>query len=141
MSWLDEYRSKRMTAAEAVGVVRSGDRVYVHEGCGTPKPLVDALVERAPSLRDVEICHMLTFGEAAYTRPEYEGIFRHNGLFLGGNVREAVQAGRADYTPIFLSEIEELFTSGQIPIDVAFLQSSPPTTTGFSALARPSIAA
>src|SRR3982751_4938612 len=123
MSSLDEYRSKRLTAAEAVGVVRSGDRVYVPEGCGTPNPPVDALGARAPSLRDVEICHMLTFGEAAYTRPEYEGIFRHNGLFLGGNVRDAVQAGRADYTPIFLSEIEELFTSGDLPVDVALIKT------------------
>jgi 4-hydroxybutyrate CoA-transferase len=134
MSWRDDFRSMRRTAEQAVEVVRSGDRVYVHEGCGTPKPLLDALVLRAPELRDVEIVHMLTFGEASYTCPEYEGIFRHNGLFLGSNVRSAVAAGRADYTPIFLSEIEELFRTGQLPIDVAFLQTSPPDDHGFLSL-------
>ena len=71
-------------------------------------PLVEALVDRGPELRDVEVVHMMTLGEARYTRPEFEGHFRHNGLFMGPNVREAVQQGRADYTPIFLSEIEDL---------------------------------
>ena len=106
MGWIDEFRSKRMSAEQAVGAVHSGNRVYVHEGYATPQPLVDALMGRTAELRDVEICHMLTFGEAAYTRAEYEGHFRHNGLFLGNNVRAAVHEGRADYTPIFLSEIE-----------------------------------
>ena len=87
-----------------MAVVRSGDRVYVHEGCATPQPLVDALLKRAPELHNVEVVHMLTFGTAAYVRPEYEGHFRHNGLFLGANVRDAVQEGRADYTPVFLAK-------------------------------------
>src|SRR5947208_1610384 len=98
MSWRGEFLSKRRTAEQAVQAVHSSHRVYVHEGCGTPKPLLDALVQRAPELRDVEIVHMLTFGDAVYTHPEYEGIFRHNGLFLGGNVRPTVADGRADYT-------------------------------------------
>ena len=134
MIWWDQFAPKVMTAEEAVKVVESGDRVWFEEGCGTPKPLIDALVKRAPELRDVELCHMLTFGEAAYTRPEYEGHFRHNGLFLGGNVRRAIQEGRADYTPIFLSEIEDLFRSGQLPIDVAFIQTSPPDEHGYLSL-------
>lgn len=134
MSWKEEYRSKRRTAEEAVALVRSGDRVYIHEGCATPQPLVDALVARAPELSNVEVLHMLTLGRADYTRPEYEGHFRHSGLFLGPNVREAVQQGRADYTPIFLSEIEQLFTSAEIPLDAAFIQTSPPDAEGYLSL-------
>jgi acyl-CoA hydrolase len=77
---------------------------------------------------------MLTLGAAEYTRPEYQGHFRHNGLFIGGNVREAVGAGRADYTPICLSEIEKLFWSGEMPLDVAFIQTSPPDEYGYLSL-------
>src|SRR5581483_2442038 len=127
-------RAKCMTADEAVQVVRSGNRVWIHEGCGTPQVLVDALMGRALELRNVELCHMLTFGLAPYTWPEFEVNFRHNGLFLGHNTREAVAAGRADYTPIFLSEIEALFLSGQLPLDVAFIQTSPPDSHGFLSL-------
>ena len=87
MTWRDEFRQKLTSARRAVEVVRSGDRVWVHEGCATPEILVQALLDRAPALRDVEIMHMLTFGPADYTRPEYEGHFRHNGLFLGANTR------------------------------------------------------
>jgi acyl-CoA hydrolase len=134
MSWMDDYQRKLRTADEAVAAVRSGDRVYIHEGCATPQPLVDALVRRGHELFDVDVTHMLTLGDAAYTRPEFEGHFRHRGLFLGGNVREAVQSGRADYTPVFLSEIEELFTSGQLPIDVALIQTSLPDEHGFLSL-------
>lgn len=125
---------KAMSAEEAVRLVRSGQRVWIHAGCATPQPLVKALVGRAPELQNVEICHMLTFGEAEYTLPQYEGHFRHNGLFLGGNVRQAVQEGRADYTPIFLSEIEGLLLAGEMPVDVAFIQTSPPDEHGFLSL-------
>ena len=134
MSWKDEYRSKLMSAAQALQAVRSGDRVWIQSGCGTPSVLVDALVSRSPDLRDVEIIHMMTLGSARYTRPEYAGHFRHRGLFLGPNVRDAVAAGRADYTPIFLSEIEGLFESGQLPLDVVLMQVSPPDTHGFVTL-------
>ena len=130
----DEYKRKVTSAERAVEAVRSGDRVWIHEGCATPEILVKALLKRAHELRSVEINHMLTFGAADYTRPEYEGHFRHNGLFLGGNVREAVVEGRADYTPIFLSEIEELFSSGALPLDVAFIQVSPPDEHGYVSL-------
>ena len=123
-----------MTAAQALKVVRSGNRVWIQPSCGTPKPLIDALVARAPELSDVEIVHMKTLGEAAYTRPEYEGHFRHRGLFLGENVREAVSAGRADYTPIFLSEIEALFENGDLPLDVVLMQVAPPDQHGFVSL-------
>jgi acyl-CoA hydrolase len=123
-----------MNAAQALEAVRSGDHVWIQSGCGTPSPLVDALVARAPVLRNVEIVHMKTLGDADYTKPEYEGIFRHRGLFLGENVREAVIAGRADYTPIFLFEIEDLFMSGALPLDVVLMQVSPPNDHGYVTL-------
>ncbi|HEX8712002.1 MAG TPA: 4-hydroxybutyrate CoA-transferase, partial [Terracidiphilus sp.] len=134
MAWKDDYRKKLMSADEALAAVRSGDRVWIQSGCGTPSVLVDALVERGPLVHDVEVIHMMTLGSARYTRPEYEGHFRHRGLFLGPNVRDAVAAGRADYTPIFLSEIEGLFESGELPLDVVLMQVSPPDEHGFVTL-------
>ncbi len=134
MNWREEYRGKCMDAAQALEAVHSGTRVWIQSGCGTPSVLVDALVARAPEVRNVEIVHMKTLGDADYTKPEYEGNFRHRGLFLGENVREAVAAGRADYTPIFLSEIEDLFVSGAMPLDVVLMQVSPPDDHGFVTL-------
>jgi acyl-CoA hydrolase len=129
-----KFRHKVVSAERAVEIVRSGDRIWVQEGNATPEPLLEALLERANDLRDVEIVHMLTLGKAGYTLPEYAGHFRHNGLFLGQNVRPAVAAGRADYTPIYLSEIERLFWSGEMPLDVAFIQTSPPDEHGYLSL-------
>lgn len=134
MSWREEYPSRCMTAQQAVKAICSGDRVWIQPSCGTPKPLIDALMVRAPELLDVELVHMKTLGEAVYTRPECAGHFRHRGLFLGDNVREAVTAGRADYTPIFLSEIEGLFETGALPLDVVLMQVSPPDAHGFVSL-------
>ena len=98
MSWIDPYRSKLVTAREAVGCVESGMRVYIHPGCAEPEALVEALMERAPFVKGVEVVHLLTLGTSPYCAPEMSESFRHNALFVGGNVREAVQAGRADYT-------------------------------------------
>jgi acyl-CoA hydrolase len=134
MSWKEDFKSKRMTAAEALGAVRSGERVWIQSGVGTPSTLVHALVARAGELHDVEVVHMMTLGSADYTKPEYEGRFRHRGLFLGANTRDAVAAGRADYTPIFLGEIEGLFVSGALPLDVVLMQVSPPDAHGFVSL-------
>jgi acyl-CoA hydrolase len=134
MSWREEYKSKCMDAGQALDAVRSGARVWIQSGCGTPSTLVNALVARSSEVRDVEVVHMMTLGSADYTRPEFEGHFRHRGLFLGANVREAVAAGRADYTPIFLSEIEGLFVSGALPLDVVLMQVSPPDEQGFVSL-------
>jgi 4-hydroxybutyrate CoA-transferase len=134
LNWSEEYGKKKMSADQALKAVRSGDRVWIQSGCGTPTPLVNALVARALEVIDVEIVHMMTLGCADYTKPEYAGHFRHRGLFLGANVREAVAAGRADYTPIFLSEIEGLFESGALPLDVVLMQVSPPDEHGFVSL-------
>ena len=134
MNWIELYRQKLTSAARAVETIRSGDRVYVHPGCAAPAVLTEALLERAAALHDVEILHLLTFGHADYTLPQYDGHFRHNGLFLGANVREAVAAGRADYTPILLGEIEQLFCSGELPLDVVLMQLSPPDEHGYMSL-------
>jgi len=131
VNWAKLYREKVTDAATAVARVKSGDRIYLGSGAGVPQALVQALVARADELRDVEIVHMLHFGEAPYVAPEYARSFRHNALFIGPNVREAVQAGRADFTPIFLSEIPNLFRSGALPLDYAFVQLSPPDEHGF----------
>jgi 4-hydroxybutyrate CoA-transferase len=131
MSWELDYKNKLRTVDEALGCVKSGMRVYIQPGCAEPETLVAALMGRAPFVRDVEIVHMMTMGVAPYVAPEMAGHFRHNAMFIGGNVREAINDGRADYTPIYLSEIEELFESGAMPLDVALLHLSPPDQHGF----------
>jgi acyl-CoA hydrolase len=131
MSWINEYRSKLTTANEAVRCVESNMRVYIHPGCAEPEALVEALIARAPHVKNVEVLHLLTFGTSPYCAPAMAESFRHNALFVGGNVREAVQDGRADYIPIFLSEVEALFETGEMPIDVAFIQVSPPDPHGY----------
>ncbi len=126
--------SREMTAEEAVQLIESRHRVYIGGGCGVPSPLLEALVARAPELRDVEIIHMLTAGEDPTTAPEHSASFRHNALFIGGNTRRAVNEGRADFTPIFLGEIPKLFRLGILPLDVAMIQVSPPDRHGFCSL-------
>jgi 4-hydroxybutyrate CoA-transferase len=130
-TWLGKYLEKRRTAAEAVKVIRSGDCVYIHPGCSEPEQLVKAMVARADELRKVKVIHILTTGKAEYVRPEMTGSFRHVALFSGANVRDAVNEGRADFIPVFLSEIESLFSSGSLPIDVALIHVSPPDEHGF----------
>jgi 4-hydroxybutyrate CoA-transferase len=131
MSWIDEYKKKLMTAEEALSAVQSGMRVYIQPGCAEPETLVGALIHRAPYVRNVEVVHLLTLGNADYVAPEMAGHIRHNAMFIGGNVREAVNDGRADYTPVYLGEIEALFENGEMPLDVALMQVSPPDAHGF----------
>jgi 4-hydroxybutyrate CoA-transferase len=131
MSWESDYASKIKPADEAMRCVQSGMRVYIQPGCAEPETLVEALMRRGPHVRDVEIVHMMTMGCAPYVAPEMAGHFRHNAMFIGGNVRAAINEGRADYTPIYLSEIEGLFESGAMPIDVALIEVSPPDSHGF----------
>jgi 4-hydroxybutyrate CoA-transferase len=131
MSWEIQYRKKLRTPEEALRCVQSGMRVYIQPGCAEPETLVEALIERAPFVQDVEIVHMMTMGSAPYVAREMQGHFRHNAVFIGSNVREAINEGRADYTPLYLSEIEELFESGAMPLDVALIEVSPPDSHGF----------
>jgi len=131
MSWETDYKKKLRTPEEALRCVQSGMRVYIQPGCAEPETLVEALMQRGPHVEDVEIVHMMTMGTAPYVAPEMVGHFRHNAVFIGANVRDAINDGRADYTPIYLSEIEELFESGAMPLDVALVQVSPPDSHGF----------
>ncbi len=131
MLWEIEYAKKVTTPDEALRCVESGMRVYIQPGCAEPETLVEALMRRGPSVRNVEIVHMMTMGCAPYVAPEMEGHFRHNAVFIGANVRQAINDGRADYTPVYLSEIEGLFESGAMPIDVALIEVSPPDSHGY----------
>jgi acyl-CoA hydrolase len=129
--WPAEYKGKLTTADDALKLVRSGDRVYVGGGCGEPVTLAQALARRKDELHNVEVVHILTAGHAAYTSPGMEEAFRVNSLFIGPNVRGAVQTGRADFTPVLLSEIPRLFREGYLPLDVALVSLSPPDEHGY----------
>jgi 4-hydroxybutyrate CoA-transferase len=129
--WASDYKRKVTTADQALRCVQSGMRVYIHPGCAEPEALVEALMRRALYLHGVEIVHIMTMGCAPYVSAEMDGHFRHNAMFIGANVRAAVNEGRADYTPVHLSEIEQLFESGAMAIDVALIEVSPPDPHGF----------
>jgi len=125
------YKDKFVSAAEALRAVKSGDRVVVGHATGEPQALIEALVARASELSGVEIVHMVAMGPAKYAQPGMEKSFRHNGFFLGGTTRKAVEEGRADFTPCFFSEVPRLFRSGALPVDVALIQVTPPDADGF----------
>lgn len=129
------YLKKFVSADEAVKVIRSGNRVYIHSGCAYPKTVVDAMARRYKEVQDVEVCHLMVFGDAPYMKPEMEGHFRHNGFFLGGNTRKHVNAGKADFMPIFLSEIPYLIRHDtKHKVDVVLIQVSPPDSHGFCSM-------
>ncbi len=129
--WLDRSKSRFRTPQESVRDIKRGQRVFIGSGAAEPQLLVRALAERSGELNDTQIVHILTLGIAPYTSPKLSDGFRHNALFIGNNVREAIADGRADYTPVFLSEIPRLFRHGKIPIDVALIQVSPPDEHGY----------
>ena len=131
MSWIDEYKKKLVTAEEAVSVIKSQDRVYISGNAATPYKLMNALASRKDDLQAVELVHVLLLGQDPLSAPEMEGHFRHNSLFVGPADRKAINEGRADYVPIFLHQIPNLFLSGQMPLDVAMLHLSPPDEHGF----------
>lgn len=123
-----------ITAENAVKIIKSGDRVFLHSVAMTPHTLIDAMCGRNGELKDVEIVHIHTEGPAPYVLPEMRKSFFHNACFVGGNVRQAVQSGIADYIPVFLSEMPLLFKRGILPIDVAMISVSPPDKHGFCSL-------
>ena len=131
MHWAETYRSRVTTAEQAVKTIKSGGHVWIHAGCNSPDELVRAMVARADELRGVEVSHLLTFGCADYVDPRYAESFRHRALFVGPNVRAAVNDGRADFVPVFLSEVPRLINTGALPVDVAFIHISPPDEHGF----------
>jgi acyl-CoA hydrolase len=125
---------KYISAAEAVRLVNSGDRVFIHGSAATPVSLVNALFERAGEISGVELVAISTIGDLKWNTPEVKKSFRLNSLFVSANVREWVNTDSADYVPVFLSEIPALFSRGILPLDVAILQVSPPDSHGYCTL-------
>ncbi len=121
-------------AAEAVAGIVSGQRVYLQCAGATPSVLLQALVDRSAELHDVEVVHLHIEGPAPHLAPEMAGHFRHRALFIGPNARAAVNEGRADYVPVFLSDVPRLFTSGVLPLDAVFVNATPPDAFGFCSL-------
>lgn len=125
---------KIVTAEKAVKSINSGDNVFIHTAAATPQKLVLAMSERHNELSDVQIYHLHTEGPAPYVNPDYIKSFKTHSFFVGANVRSAVQAGVADYIPIFLSEVPYLFNNGILSLDVALVQVSPPDKHGYCSL-------
>lgn len=134
MGWNDIYQSRMTTAEEAIKSIKSHSRLFLTGNVSVPKTLLAALVKHAPELEDVEICQALTVGPADYVTPEMEGHLRVNTMFISHNVRKAVQEGRADFTPVLLSEFTLLFKNGYLPLDAALIHVSPPDEHGFCSL-------
>jgi acyl-CoA hydrolase/GNAT superfamily N-acetyltransferase len=132
--WQEKYASLITTSDEAVRGIKPGQRVFIGTGCGEPLELVRALTRRSKELPDTEIVHLLTFGEAPYAHREMTRYFRINSFFIAENVRDIIQEGLGDYTPIFLSDIPRLFDSGQLPLDAALIQVTPPDDRGMCSL-------
>lgn len=133
-AWKEKYKASVATAAEAVKRIRPGQRIFIGTGVAEPLELVSALTKRAYELPDTEILHLLTFGEAPYAHREMAQYFRVNSFFIAENVRDIIQEGLGDYTPVFLSDIPRLFNSGQLPLDVALIHVSPPDVNGVCSL-------
>ena len=131
MDWNKLYESRIVTAAEAVRFIKSGNRVFLTGNCSVPQTILASLVDYAPELYDVEINQALTVGPADYVSPAMDGHLRVNTMFISANIRRAVQEGRADFTPVLLSEFTLLFKNGHLPLDVALVQLSPPDNYGF----------
>ncbi|HEY5983415.1 MAG TPA: acetyl-CoA hydrolase/transferase C-terminal domain-containing protein [Anaerolineales bacterium] len=134
MDWTSQYQSRVMTAEEAVKSITSGTRVFMTGNVSVPQRLLEALCKYAPNLHDVEICQALSIGPSDYVDPAMWGHLRVNTLFISANVRKAVQEGRADFTPVLLSEFPLLFKDKVLPVDVALIHVSPPDEHGFCSL-------
>jgi acyl-CoA hydrolase/GNAT superfamily N-acetyltransferase len=133
-AWQERHADKLATAEQAVRLIQRGRRILIGSGAAEPMRLTHALVSHGDHLADNEIVHLLTLGDAPYVAPGLEARFRHIAFFIGENVRPAVQDGRADFMPVFLSEIPELIRSRRVSIDVALIQVSPPDRTGHVSL-------
>jgi 4-hydroxybutyrate CoA-transferase len=134
MSWLREFHARRTTAEEAVSLLPRNGCVFVGANGARPNALLAALAQRAPSLGQLEVVHVLLLGEDPFAAPEVSAHLRHNSLFVGSADREAVAEGRADHTPVHLHDIPRLFASGRVPLDAALIQTSPPDEHGFVSL-------
>src|ERR1051326_6234506 len=133
-AWKEKYQASVATGEEAVKRIRPGQRIFIGTGVAEPLQLVSALTKRAYELPDTEILHLLTFGDAPYAHRELAQYFRVNSFFIADNVRDIIQGGLGDYTPVFLSDIPGLFDSGEMPLDVALIHVSPPDEQGICSL-------
>jgi len=129
-NWTERYADKVVSAEAAISKIKAGDRVYIGSACGEPQELVRTLSRMGDRLADTELIHVMTLGVAPYADPRYAASFRANAFFIGNSVRGAVNDARADYTPVFLSQVPALFKSGRISIDVALITVSPPDEHG-----------
>jgi len=128
-----DWKTRAVSATDAVAAVRSGTNLFIHGACATPAPLIAALCARR-DLERVRLYHLHTAGDAPFAEPGREGEFRSVSLFTGAPLRRPIAEGRADFIPIFLSDIPGLFSSGAVPLDVALLQVSPPDAHGMCSL-------
>jgi len=132
--WQEKYSDMVCTAEEAISHITGGQTIFIGTGCAQPQELVRALTQRSSELPDTEIIHLLTIGDAPYAHKQLAQYFRVNSFFISENVRDIIQEGFGDYTPIFLSDIPKLFNSGQLPVDVALIQVTPPDERGMCSL-------
>jgi acyl-CoA hydrolase len=132
--WQERYAAKIATAEQAVRLIPPRKRILIGSGAAEPGGLVEAMVTHGTHLEGNEVVHLMTLGSAPYVQPGLERHFRHTAFFIGANVRPAVQEGRADFMPVFLSEIPQLITSGRVHIGAALIQVSPPDRLGFVSL-------
>ncbi len=129
--WVSKYNSKLISADDAVKIIKSNDKVVIQPGCAAPMELIRAMVDRKDELENVILYHILVVGDLPYTKPGMEKHFKHKAFFMGGNTRKAINEGRAEFIPIFLSEVTMLFKKGIIIPDVALINVSPPDEHGF----------
>ncbi len=130
-SWQERYAHKLKTPWQALKMIEKGDRIFIGSGAACPRLLEREMARRADEFIDTQVVHLLTLGEAPYVEPQFRHRFRHVAFFVGANVRQAVAEGRADYTPIFLSEIPGLFRRRRFHLDDALIQVTPPDAYGF----------
>jgi acyl-CoA hydrolase/GNAT superfamily N-acetyltransferase len=132
--WKQKYAGQICTAPEACKHIQSGNNIFIGTGCGQPQHLVQALVEHSPHVYDAHIIHMLTMGSAPYATEAFSEKYKMNSFFIADNVRGALERGIGDYTPIFLSDIPRLFSSGRMPVDAAMISVTPPDINGLCSL-------
>jgi acetyl-CoA hydrolase len=131
LSWQEKYKSKVLSSDDALNVVKSGDKIVIQPGCAAPMELIRALVRKKDDLTGVELYHILIVGKLPYLEEGMEKHFEHKAFFIGGNARKAVSEGRANFIPIFLSEVTLLFKRGIIVPDIALINVSPPDDHGY----------
>jgi acyl-CoA hydrolase/GNAT superfamily N-acetyltransferase len=134
MLWRRDYEGKLGSAQRALSVIKKGSRIFISSGCGEPQHLVSELAKVKTPMADTEVLHIHTLGVAPYAQEKLGERFRLKTFFIGKNVREPVAQGRADYSPIHLSDVPGLFSRGQIKLDAALIQVSPPDEHGFCSL-------